>query len=712
MVSRRPRRRPPLRAPAPLLPAASTLAGLIVDRLARDPGELAIRFLDEGTALGARTEWSRGELAARVAGVSGELRRRLQPGERALLVYPPGPDFVVAFYACLLTGIVAVPAYPPDPSRLGPTVERLRHIAADSGACVVLSPAWVAGLAADMGTLAPELAALPWIATDALAPTDDRAATRAADTIGPGTVAFLQYTSGSTGRPKGVVLTHGNVLANLRQLIGRTGLTPDASFVGWLPTFHDMGLVGHLLLPLELGSVTTLLSPVAFLGRPVEWLRAMSHFRGTTAASPDFGYALCARRATPADVAELDLSTWTLALNGAERIRPATLARFSEVFGPAGFRPETFFPAYGLAEATVFVTGAHLSSAPALRADRRALQAGRVAPAEAGSADTLLQSAGRPDPSLDVRIVSTDGTPAPEGAIGEIWLRGPNVSSGYHGGIGADAFAGWLGRDGPFLRTGDLGLVHEGALYVVGRQKDLLIVRGRNVYPEDIERSVEAADPAVRSGGVAAFPLDGEDEERLGLAVEIDPRTPDPEAVGRKIRAAVARDHEVAVQELALVPPRSLPKTSSGKIMRRQTATMVRDGELPLLHRWSESRRPLLPAPPPGADARALTSWLLDALATALDVSPTALSADRPFAEQGVDSLLGTELAARIERSLGRRVDAVELWNHPTPARLAYHLAGADDAGPLADLADPLADLLGEVEALSDGEAASRARET
>lgn len=683
-----------------------SLAELLYVRLSDQPDRLALRFLDEGTAAGQRTEWTRGELHARVSGIVEALLSRLQPGDRALLVYPPGLDFVAAFYACLASGVVAVPAYPPDPSRLGPTVERLRHIAADSGATLVLSTAWITALAEELAAQAPALAALPWLATDTLPacpPPPPRA-------IAPDATAFLQYTSGSTGRPKGVVLRHENILANLSQLASRTGLSPEDSYVGWLPTFHDMGLLGHLLLPLRMGSPTTLMSPVAFMSRPLEWLHAITRFQGTTAAAPDFGYALCARKAKAADIKSLDLRCWHLALNGAERIRVSTIERFVEVFGPAGFRRETFFPAYGLAEATVFVTGAYLHhTAPPLRVDRRALQQRRVEPSADGTA-TVLQSAGLPDPSLHIRIVDPDTLRAQdEGALGEIWLCGPNVASAYFGGLSPETFTNWLGDDGPYLRTGDLGLLQQGQLYVAGRIKDLIILRGRNHYPEDLERTVEGAHPSVRPGGVAAFAVERDEEERLGVAVEVGLEALDVsmEDLLLRIRQAVVRDHEVAVQELILLTPRSLPKTSSGKIQRSQTRTMFVEQGFEPLARWSEPRRAPLPPLSPTASAEETERWLLSCVADTLSVPTSTLDSSRPFAELGVDSLLATELAGRIEESIGRRLDAVELWNHPSIAALARHLRPATRTQTSKKLVDPLDDLLGDVEALSDADAAA-----
>ncbi len=558
---------------------AATVAGLLRFRAAERPSQVAFTFLTDGETAGESLTY--GELHARAARIAAELAVSVAPGERALLLYPPGLDFIAAFFGCLYAGVVAVPAYPPRPNDRSQS--RLRSIARDATPRAALTTgAILAGAVEPRGLLAvaPELAGVRWLATDAPEISGAAAGAAPADDLpepDPEDVAFLQYTSGSTAAPKGVMVTHANLLHNERMIGQAFAMDETSVVVGWLPLYHDMGLIGNVLQPLAAGGRCVLMSPVAFLQRPLRWLEAISRFRGTVSGGPNFAYELCLRKATPEALLGLDLTSWRVAFNGAEPVRAATLERFAAAFAPCGFRASSFYPCYGLAEATLFVTGGEPGRAPRVDA-----ASGRV-------------SCGRP--WLGQRLVVADaetGEERPAGGEGEIWLSGPSVARGYWRNPEATVhdFNAFLpSGEGPFLRTGDLGFLAGGELYVTGRLKDLIILRGRNLYPQDVELTAERSHPDLRPGGGAAFAVDsgtaGETgEERLVIVHEVERRrksSPENTAeIAEAVRRAVAAEHEAQVYEVVLIRQSGLPKTSSGKVQRRRCRDLYLRGELPV----------------------------------------------------------------------------------------------------------------------------------
>jgi len=480
--------------------AHPTLLDLLSERARGRPGFPIFTFLDDDPRDARAIDYA--ELDARARRVAAALQAVADPGERVILLYPPGLDYIAAFFGCLYAAMVAVPAYPPEPARLERTLSRLRAIARDARARVVVTASWIAAMKDLVFAQAPELGELRWIATDAL----DAAAADAwrRPDVGADTLAFLQYTSGSTGTPRGVMLSHRNLLHNLGLSAHAFQLRPDSIGVFWLPPYHDMGLIGGILGPLYTGFAAALMSPLTFLRRPVRWLEAISRLRATVSGGPNFAYDLCARKITRDEARTLDLGSWTLAFSGAEPIRPATLDRFAQAFGPCGFRRERFYPCYGLAEGTLIVSGGVPDEPPRIeRVDARALARHRVAPARPGEpAARAVVGCGRSLLDQELAIVDPRTRRAcPEAAVGEIWVKGPSVALGYwhrpedtaqvFGATRADT------GDGPFLRTGDLGFVLDGELFVTGRCKDLVIVRGRNHYPQDLEQTIERCHPAL-----------------------------------------------------------------------------------------------------------------------------------------------------------------------------------------------------------------------
>ncbi|HVR10131.1 MAG TPA: fatty acyl-AMP ligase, partial [Thermoanaerobaculia bacterium] len=501
--------------------SASSLVELLSSWAATRPEQVVYTFLDGAGQNPATLSFAALDRQARaVAAHLGEDAA----GERALLLYPPGLDFIVAFLGCLYARTIAVPAYPPRPGR---GLDRLRGIAVDCGASVVLTTAASrAGVRAIAGQL-PELAGARFLATDELpsgapAPRPER--------LPAGfETAFLQYTSGSTADPKGVAVTHDNLLHN-EEMIRRAFEQDERSVVvGWLPLYHDMGLIGNVLQPLYLGAQAVLMSPLSFLQRPRRWLEAITRYRATTSGGPNFAYELCVRRIGATDRGSLDLSSWRVAFNGAEPVRARTLAAFAEAFAGCGFRQEAFYPCYGLAEATLFATGGAAGAAPLVsRFVATALEENRVVAAAAAAGSRPLVSCGHPWMGQEVAVVEpASRRRCAADQVGEIWLAGPSVAQGYWGReeTTAEEFRGRLAGEpasGPFLRTGDLGFLRDGELFVTGRAKELIILGGRNLYPQDVELAAESAHAALRPGRGAAFGVEVEGEERLVIAWELD----------------------------------------------------------------------------------------------------------------------------------------------------------------------------------------------
>jgi len=510
-------------------------------------------------------------------------------GQRALLLYPPGLDFIAAFFGCLYAGVVAVPAYPP---RMNRSLARIHAIAADCDARIALTTTSV------LDRLQPQLgqtrglANVRWRATDQ--GHEGIEASWEYPDLGPGTLAFLQYTSGSTGKPKGVILTHGNLMHNsglIDHLFDQSHRTTSSVF--WLPSYHDMGLIGGILQPIFIGCPNVVMSPVAFLQRPVRWLEAISRYRANIAGGPNFAYDLCVRKTTPEQRAGLDLSNWKLAFSGAEPIRAETLDRFVEAFGPVGFRRESFYPCYGLAEATLIVSGGYNNVAPIVRTyDSHSLETGDVQLTTDDSGRRMVSS-GQVPPDQQILIVDAETlTPCPERKIGEVWVKGPSIAQGYWNRPEEteQVFRGQLSdgsHPGPFLRTGDLGFFDGGELFITGRLKDLIIVRGLNHYPQDIELTVEKSHMGIRPSCVAAFAVDDQDSTRVAIIAELERRQRiEPSEILQAIRRDVAREHELLVDHVLLVKQGAIPKTSSGKIQRHACRTALTSGALEVVARW------------------------------------------------------------------------------------------------------------------------------
>ena len=573
-----------------------SLVELLRFRARVQPDDRAFVFLRDGEHESDAVSYV--ELDRRSRTIAAALRSRAAPGARALLMYPPGLDFVSAFFGCLYAGVVAVPVFPPRWRVPDRNLARAVSVAADAQPEVVLSTTGTAerwAQAAAAGT-APELArfsrgrragdgADAWLATDVL---DDRAPAEWRDPgADPRTLAFLQYTSGSTDAPRGVMISHGNLLHNLSYAFHRAGNDRSSVSVSWLPVVHDMGLIDGVLQPVYSGCPACLMSPAAFLQRPVRWLRAISRYRATRSGAPNFAYDLCVRRIGVDERAALDLRSWRDAYNGAEPVRRSTLERFAAAFADSGFRPTAFRPSYGLAEATLLVTSGRYEAGAS-----RPCTADDAAGGEAGV------SCGRPGFGTSVVVVDPGSRrPCADGAVGEIWVRGPGVAAGYWNRPAQSARtfgARTADGRGPYLRTGDLGIVDDHGVRITGRSKDVLIVRGTKHYPQDLERTAEGRHRAVRPGCAAAFAADrGSSGDRIALVAEVDPRRLESPAAAdaaiAAIRSGVTEAHGVQLSVVTLVPPGGVEKTTSGKVKRFACRNALLAGTLEALAMW---RRP------------------------------------------------------------------------------------------------------------------------
>jgi acyl-CoA synthetase (AMP-forming)/AMP-acid ligase II/acyl carrier protein len=639
--------------------------------------ERVLSFLDD--RLGVVETLTYRQLDHRARSVAVQLLERGLAGEPIVLSFLPGLDFVTAFYGCMYAGAIAVPATLPQ-SRRG--YERFSAVLSDSGTKCVLTSA---ELSADLdrhaiGSGAP----VEVIATDLLSPVahGGSVAPPAADEL-----AILQYTSGSTRSPRGVMVRHGDLAANLNSTREIWGFDHESVGVSWLPFFHDMGLMAGVMLPIWLGYTTYLMAPGTFIRNPARWLQAISRYRGTHAGAPNFAYEACVDTAEAKGTGELDLSTWRVAWNGAEPVRPETLDRFRKRFAPNGFRPESIVPAYGLAESTLIVSGGNGSkSAVELSVDESELHIGQVRlHSDDSPGAKRLAGSGRPGTGIEVRIVRPDVRRLAEPhAIGEIWVRSDSVAQGYwqKPEETADTFEGYLATgEGPYLRTGDLGFQHEGELFVIGRIKDVIVIRGVNYYPHDIEYTVERSHQALQPDAGAVVGVDVAGRIDLIAIQEIRRHVTESIALDEvvdSIRRAVASEHQLALQRVVLLRPGVLPKTSSGKVQRAKCRDELGEAGLPILHEWRMSDAATAPVDftteslsQQGVLERQLVNWLQ------MELAVTDLTWRTPLTELGIDSLKGVELVNSLSVAFDHSFPATSMLDHPTVASLADLIRGS-----------------------------------
>ena len=569
----------------------SNLVELLRFRAQYQPDKTAYIFLQDGETASSKLTYQ--ELDYQARAIASRLQSLYTKGSRALLLYQPGLDFIAAFFGCLYAGVVAVPAYPP---RHNQNISRLQAIVTDAKAMVALTTASLLNDTESRFAQNAEFNKLHWIATDRIASTwvESWQETQ----LSSHTLAFLQYTSGSTGTPKGVMVNHGNLMHNSASIQKCFADTPDSQGLSWLPPYHDMGLIGGILQPMYIGVPMILMSPVEFIQKPFRWLQAISHFKATTSGGPNFAYDLCIRKITPKQRATLDLSSWEVAFTGAEPIRPQTLEQFARTFADCGFRREAFLPCYGMAETTLIVSGSVKTQAPTVcSVDVTALEQNRVVTVNSDRNESrTVISCGQ---GIDQKVLIVDPeslTQCPANKVGEIWISGANVAQGYWNRPEEtnQTFHAYLADtgEGPFLRTGDLGFLHDGEIFITGRIKDVIIIRGQNHYPQDIELTVEKSHPALRKNCGAAFAVEVKNTEQLAIVQEVERnylRKLNIKEVVDSIKQAVAAEHGLQVYATVLIKTGSIPKTSSGKIQRHACRSGFLTGSLNVVGDWSEN---------------------------------------------------------------------------------------------------------------------------
>ncbi len=686
-----------------------SLIDVFLRQIQEQPGQLAYTFLKDGEV--ETTQLTYGKLGTRVQAIATHLQSTLSSGERVLLLIPPGLEFVTAFWGCLCAKVIAVPAYPP---RRNQHLERILAIVQDAQPSLILT---VSDLLESLRSKFPDspLSQLRFLTIDTLP--DHLASDWQPVAVSPDTLALLQYTSGSTGLPKGAMVAHDNLMHNCQLIQNAVELSAENRSVSWLPPYHDMGLINGLIQPLYTGCSSILMSPTAFLQKPIRWLQAISTFRATHSGAPNFAYELCVQRIRPEQKETLDLTSWKVAFNGAEPIQAHVMERFADAFGDCGFQKQAFMPCYGLAESTLMVSWQPIHQAPkSVTVSTPNLADGYIELVSNRSTDSTqsLVSCGAPATDLTVRIVNPQtGQRCAAGTIGEIWVAGASVTQGYwqQPELTQKTFQAYLSdvKEGPFLRTGDLGCLLAGELFITGRLKELIIIRGRNYYPHDIERVAENSHPALQPQSGAAFSVTMDGQEQLIVIYEVNRsylRKLNVAEIAKAVRQAVSVQFELAVHTVVLLRPNSLLKTSSGKVRRlacRQaflqesltvvgrdqlkTSEIPSDTEVPLLGARS-SRSVKVPAQMTEHD---IQDWLRSRVAHYLKIDPHQVALEEPLASYGLESAVVVTVTAELEELLGYELDPAFLfWEYPTIQEMAIYLStnAVSEAAPRHSHAD------------------------
>ena len=569
----------------------ATLVDILRNRAVERPNRTIYNFLLDGES--EELSLTYGELEQKAKAIATYLQSVTSPQDRVLLLYPAGLDYITAFFGCLYAGVIAIPAYPPRPNR---SLNRIQNILQNAQTDLALTNSDTLQSLEKQLEKTPELKKLRWITTNTIAP--HQADNWQEPNTSEDSIAFLQYTSGSTAEPKGVKIAYKNLLHNLEAIHRCFRHSAQSRGVIWLPPYHDMGLIGGILQPLYGGFPVTLMSPLIFLQNPLRWLKAISNTQATTSGGPNFAYDLCVRKFKPEQLAGLDLSSWQVAFNGAEPINHETLNQFTETFAPYGFDPSAFYPCYGMAEATLIISGGSGNRAVVTKTvQRKALEENKIIPADTGDSHPhTLVSCGRSLRDQNIAIANPETLiSCKQGEVGEIWVSGSSIAQGYwqQPEITENTFNAYLKdtKVGPFLRTGDLGFIDGEELFFTGRLKDMIIIKGRNHYPQDIEKTVEETDAWIRPSGVASFSIEIQGEEKLVVLAEVERRYWSSNRSNTKsngnsssdiisvkdltqlIKRGISKNHDLQVYTTLLLKPGSLPKTSSGKIQRHACRT-------------------------------------------------------------------------------------------------------------------------------------------
>ncbi|MDF5718482.1 MAG: AMP-binding protein [Rhizonema sp. NSF051] len=707
----------------------STLVELLRYRAEIQPDQRAYTFLRDGETEEISLTYR--ELDQQARAIATRLQSLKASLECALLLYPPGLDFIAAFFGCLYAKVVAVPVYPPKHNQ---SLSRLWAIASDAQTAIALTVNSTLPQIQSQFAQKPEFTDMLLLATDSIS--IDEASNWQQVQVDRDTLAFLQYTSGSTGTPKGVMVSHGNLLQNSQYTQQIWEYNSQSVMVTWLPVFHDMGLIYGVLQPLYQGFPCYMMAPVSFIQKPIRWLQAISRYKATHSGAPNFAYELCVLKTTPEERATLDLSSWHMTLNGAEPVRADTIKQFTQAFQSCGFDLATFCPGYGLAEATLVVTGVQNKNVPIFcTVQLEALAHNQVI--ESKSEEKLQTLVGCGKPGIDTKVVIVHPellTPCAPAEVGEIWVSGSTVAQGYWQRTEETkkTFGAYLKgtKEGPFMRTGDLGFLKNGELFITGRLKDVIIVRGQNHYPQDIERTVAQSHPALRPNCGAAFTVEVEGKEQLAIIQEVERtwrRKLDVEIVMRSIRKSVSLEHELQIYAIVLLDTGSIPKTSSGKIQRSACRSAFLEKSLKVVASWGDSSSQTIEQTLAGEDheldellrqdrsiissgqkshnqveistpiemskpvetdsdefqhlylhtGETIQNWIENWLVKKLKVDAKVVNSNQSFAEYGMDSVIAVELSQDLEDWLGQtlELEATIVWNFPTTEALAHYIA-------------------------------------
>ncbi|ACK70306.1 Beta-ketoacyl synthase [Gloeothece citriformis PCC 7424] len=669
----------------------SNFVDLLNHRAETQSDKILFTFLGDGETESLSLTYQQLDQQARAIAV--QLQSLNATGERALLLYQPGLEFISAFFGCLYGGVIPVPAYPPRANR---SIERLQAIVSDAEAKFALTSESLVNSIEGKLTQSLSQEAIQCVTTDNLELSLSQGWHK--PKINPEQLAFLQYTSGSTGNPKGVMVSHSNLMHNAALINHYFQDTPESRGASWLPPYHDMGLIGGILQPIYVGVYVVLMPPVTFLQRPLRWLEVISRYRITTSGAPNFAYELCATQITPEQRENLDLSCWELAFSGAEPIRAHTLEQFAKAFAPCGFRPEAFYACYGMAETTLIVTGGKRSEKPFLKEfNSKGIEKNQVIPASSCDQDRVsLVSCGQVAEAQKVIIVNPETlNQCADDEIGEIWVSSESVAQGYWNRpqLTEAIFKAYTpdSPERPFLRTGDLGFLQDGELFVTGRLKDLIIIRGRNHYPQDIEMTAEKSHPALRESCGAAFSVEVGEEERLVITYEVKRsyiRKLNVEEVTSAIRKAVTQTHELQPYAIVLLKTGSIPKTSSGKIQRHACKAEFLEGSLNSVGQWSvtqlseassqqskpKPRKNLKQHSPSNSQQQLIQDWLVDKIAQRLSISSAEIEITEPFASYGLDSVQAVRITAELEDWLKVKLSPTLAYDYPSIESLAQYL--------------------------------------
>ncbi|MBH8563711.1 AMP-binding protein [Nostoc sp. CENA67] len=685
-------------------PQEATLVNLLRYRTLQQPYQIPYTFLVDGETQKVSFTYERLDQKARA--IAALLQSMKAFKQRVLLLYPPGLEFIAAFFGSLYAGVTVVPVYPPRGKQ---RMTRLQVIAKDAEATFALTTSSVITKLGERFKEEPELAALQCIATDEIP--HNLADDWFFPEITNNSLALLQYTSGTTGNPKGVMINHDNLLYNSALIYQAFEHTSNSRGVIWLPPYHDMGLIGGVLQPVYGNCSVTLMSPESFLQKPFRWLKAISNYQATTSGGPNFAYDLCIDKITPEQRQQLDLSSWELAFNGAEPVRAETIEKFSETFADCGFKRSAFYPCYGMAETTLIVSGGLKKEPPVIRfVQEQALKQNLIVTTTSKEDSKAIVGVGHR--SLDQKIVIVHPellTECLDGEIGEIWVTGPSVAVGYWEKLEEtqQIFNAQLRdtKEGSFLRTGDLGFLLDGELFVTGRIKDMMIIRGQNHYPQDIELTVENSHPALRTNCGAAFSVEIEGVEQLVIVQEVERtylRQLDVDEVVKSIRQAVSEQHQLQVYAIALLKTASIPKTSSGKIQRHACRVGFLNGSLDVVGNWtanieqidllqlqaevkdlgeqvqnsdvnqSEDNQKYLQA---NLTEQEIQTWLISHLAMYLKIPPDEIDIQEFFAAYGLDSAVAVSLTGELAQWIGCELEITLFWEYPNIETLAQYLA-------------------------------------